>query len=59
MPVLVGNDIPEMSLNVSLDIVKSVGVIMKYRQSRKGFATGTFKATSANSILPFSIRYIR
>ena len=35
MPLLVGNDIPKMSLNVSFDLVKSVGE--KYRQSRKGF----------------------
>ena len=57
MPVLVGNDIPEMSLNVSLHIVKSVGE--KYRQARKGFVAGTFKATSADSVLPPSIRQIR
>jgi len=54
MPALVGNNIPEMSLNVSLDLVKSVGE--KYRRSRKGFAAATFKATSANSVLPLSIR---
>ena len=57
MPVLVGNNIPEMSLNVSLDVVNSVGE--KYRRSRKGFAAATFQATSANSVLPLSIRYIR
>ena len=54
LPLLVGNNIPEMSLNVSLDVVNSVGE--KYRQSRKGFAAATFQATSANSVLPLSIR---
>ena len=54
MPVLVGNDIPEMSLNVSLDLAKSVGE--KYRKKKKGGLLQ--KATSANSVLPLSIRQI-
>jgi len=48
MPVLVGNNIPEMSLNVSLDLVNSVGE--KNRRSRKGFAAAKFK----NDISKFS-----
>ena len=46
MPVFIGNDMPEMSLNFNLDLVKSVGE--KHRRSRERITAGTIEAIQPN-----------